>query len=123
MIIAVLKIFPLEENYDDVLDVLLSVKGPVLVEPGCLISCIYKELSELPGLLYIEQWRSLPELERHIKSNNYARILAAMELSARPPESSFYQTDETWHFELVERFRGAQGQFVSVRGNDSVDQL
>jgi quinol monooxygenase YgiN len=107
MIIAVLKIFPFDENFDDVLDVLLSVKGPVLAEPGCLTSCIYKELGEVPGLLYIEQWRSLPELERHIKSSSYARILAAMELSARTPETSFYETGETWHFELVERMRGS----------------
>ena len=107
MIIAVLKIFPVDQNYDDVLDVLLSVKGPVLAEPGCLTSCIYKELDEVPGILYIEQWRSLPELERHIKSSSYARLMAAMELSALPPESSFYETGETWHFELVERVRSS----------------
>jgi quinol monooxygenase YgiN len=106
MIIAILKIFPRKEKRLEALDVLLSVKGPVLAEPGCLCCCLYDEHGEEPGILYIEQWRSMADMEKHLRSSSYGRILEAMELSTRLPELNFYETAKTWNFELVERMRG-----------------
>lgn len=105
MIIAILKMIPLNEKRHEVLDVLLSIKGPVLTESECLACCILEEYGEEQNLFYVEQWRSLAALERHIRSTSYARILEAMELSAQPPEISFYKTSEMWSFDLIERVR------------------
>lgn len=105
MITAILKVFPCKEKRLETLDVLLSVKGPVLSEPGCLCCCLYDEHGAEPGILYMEQWRSLPELELHIKNNSYIRILEAMELSSQPPEISFQETGKMWGFELIEKVR------------------
>lgn len=110
MIIATLKMLPAEEKRREVLDILLSVKGPVLAEPGCTGCSIYEEFGDDRELLFTEQWRSLAELERHIRSSSYARILEAMELSSRLPEITFQETGETWSLELVERVRGSAGQ-------------
>jgi len=110
MIIAIMKIFPRKEKHLEALDVMLSVKGPVLVEPGCLCCCLYNEHGDEPGLLYIEQWQSLPELEQHIKNNSYIRILEVMELSSRPPEISFHETGKKWGFELIEKVRTSSYQ-------------
>jgi len=107
MIIAILKIFPRKEKRQETLDVLLTLKGPSLAEPGCLCCCLYDEHGEEPGILYMEQWRSLPELEHHLKHNNYSRILEVMELSSQPPEISFHETGTRWGFELIEKVRTA----------------
>jgi quinol monooxygenase YgiN len=105
MIIAILKIMPLTEKRQEALDILLSVKGPVQAEPGCLGCCVYEEHGDVKSLLYAEQWRSLADLERHLKNNSSATILEAMELSFTIPEIQFYETGETWGLELVERVR------------------
>jgi len=110
MIIAILKIFPHEEKRLEAVEVLLSVKGPVLSEPGCLSCCLYDEQGEEPGLLYIEQWRSLPDLKLHIKNNSYIKILEVMELSSQSPEISFHETGKRWGFELIEKVRTTQNQ-------------
>lgn len=107
MITSSLKIIPPADKRQEVLDVLLTVKGPVLAEPGCLSCCIYQEHDEERGLLYVEQWRSPAELERHIRSSTYTRILEVMELSSRLPELSFYESDGSWGLELIEKIRGA----------------
>lgn len=105
MIISLFKVYPLNEKRREVLGILLSVKGPVQAESGCLFCGIFEEYGEEQSVLFIEQWRSLPELERHIRSNSYARLLEVMELSAQTPEISFHETNESWGFELVERVR------------------
>ncbi|MEW6518654.1 MAG: antibiotic biosynthesis monooxygenase [Thermodesulfobacteriota bacterium] len=105
MIIAILKIIPLTEKRHEILDVLFSIKGPVQAEAECLACCILEEYGEEQNLFYVEKWRSLAGLERHIRSSSYARILEAMELSSQPPEVSFYKTSETWSFDLIERVR------------------
>lgn len=106
MIIAFVKIFPRGEKRQEILDILLAVKGPTLASSGCLSVACCEEHDEEPGILYLEQWQSLPALEQHIRSSSYSRILAAIELSDRRPEIHFYETGEVRGFELVERVRG-----------------
>jgi len=114
MIIVVLNIFLLKEKRLEAMDVLLSVKGPALAEPGCLSICIYEEYGEEDSLLYIEQWQSMADLERHLRSSIYCRVLEAMELSSRLPELNFYETGKRWGFELIEKVRTSDHQ---ISGN------
>lgn len=119
MIIVTLKTIPLNEKRRETLDILLTVKGPILAEPGCLACCIYEEHDEEQGLLYVEQWRSQAELERHIKSSNYAKILEALELSSSLPEISFYESKETQGLELIERIRRSDSPVFSADPRES----
>ena len=105
MIIATVKIMPLKEKRQDVLEILLSIKEPVMAELGCLDCCLYQENCEEQSILYVEHWRSMADFEHHIKGNNYSKILEVMELSSRRPEVSFHTTSKTWSLELVERLR------------------
>jgi len=107
MLISILKFFPLNEKRQEILETLLSVKGPVQASPGCL-SCSISEESGEECILYIEQWRSLLDLERHVRGSSYARILEAMELSALVPEVSFYETGDMWNLDLVMELRNKE---------------
>lgn len=109
MIISTLKIFPLHEKRQEVLDTLQSVMGPAQALPGCLSCSLSEEVGGSQGILYIEQWRSLPEMELHVNSSNYCRILEAMELSSQIPEVSFYEKGASWDLALVERVRSRKG--------------
>lgn len=105
MIVAILKIIPLHEKRKELLDIFVSIKGPVLSEPGCMACCIYNEFEEEQNLLYVEQWQSMPDFERHVRGDNYNKILEAMELSSQSPEVFFYETGNIWGLELIEEIR------------------
>ena len=61
-------------------------------------------------MLYVEQWESEEDLQRHIRSDLYRRILEAMELSCRSPEVSFHSVSATAGMELIEALRGAAAE-------------
>jgi hypothetical protein len=62
---------------------------------------------------YGEQWASEDDLYEHVRSDIYRRLLAAMELSRRPPEIQFHFVGETKGFELVESVRVPPGTLTN----------
>ena len=108
MVISTLKIFPFHAKRQEILDTFQSVMGPAQALPGCLSCSLSEEVDESQGILYIEQWRSLQELELHVNSSIYDRILEVMELSSQPPEISFHEIGNKWGFELIEKVRTSE---------------
>jgi len=105
MIIATVKIMPTHEKRRELLNILMSVRGRVLAEPGCLSCCIYEEFGDENDVLYMEKWQTLAALEHNLKGSSYAKVLEAMELSTREPEICFHDVAETMGLDLVERVR------------------
>jgi quinol monooxygenase YgiN len=92
-----------------VLEVLRSIQGPVLAQPGCKAYHIYDEQGQEPAVVLVERWESRAALEAHIRSEIYRRILGAIELAGGPPEVSFDVVSGTEGMELVERLRRMGG--------------
>ncbi len=105
MRLSLVRIAPVPEKREEVLDILLSIKGPTQAESGCLACWILEENGEDPALVYVEKWRSSAEMHRHMRSPLYARILQAMELSHTEPQVCFYEIVETSGLELIEQVR------------------
>jgi len=116
------KIVPVPEKRQQVLDILLSMKGPTQAEGGCLNCYILEEYGEDHAIVYVEQWRSLAEMHRHMLSSLYARILQAMELSRREPEVCFYEIESTCGLELIEQVRMPGRKKVDGKGTDIIRQ-
>lgn len=105
MVVGMLRI-PLAPNrHSEVLEVLRSVQGPVLAQPGCKAYHIYEEQGPEPAVVLFERWESKALLEAHIRSETYRRILCAIELAGGPPEVSFEVVSTREGMELVERLR------------------
>ena len=92
MIISSIRILARENNYNEIIDILLSVKGPVEGKPGCMACWIYKDIQNRLKLNYVEVWQSEEGLRRHIRSKNFKKILAAIDMSNEPPEIQFSAT-------------------------------
>ena len=75
------------------------------MKPGCLGSGVYEANGENQTILYLERWASAEELHRHIQSNLYLGVLAAMDLASSPPDVSFYEVGETQSMELIAALR------------------
>ncbi len=85
MILVTLSVVPLPERHEEMVAVFWMLLGPTRVEPGCLRCELHEEIGDGGTLLYLEEWETPEQLERHMRSARYERLLAVMEASARPP--------------------------------------
>ena len=60
----------------------------------------------MPSILLSEVWESDADLQTHICSELYRRVLAAIELASEAPDVCFHQVVSTEGMALIERLRG-----------------
>jgi quinol monooxygenase YgiN len=105
MIIATLRIEVPPERRDEVLKTLWSFVGPTRVQTGCLSCQIYHESGNPNALTIVEEWETQEDLDRHICSDEYRKILAVMDLSSTPPGIKFSRVTEIKGMEVIETAR------------------
>ena len=104
MILSLLRIFPRPGKRDQVLEILQSVTGPALAEPGCVGCEIAAGIGD-ETLFFIGEWRTEADLARHLTSDLYARVLAAVEEAALPPRLLFVDLRNARGLDLVREAR------------------
>ena len=103
MIVASLRlVVPQKRKAAEVLKTLRSLLGPISAQPGCARCEIYRDVVDETVYLYLEEWGSLEQLERHIRSDHYRRLLAVMEAASEQPEVRFDTVSQRQGFDLVE---------------------
>ena len=105
MILVTLSVSAPPNRRDEMVEVFWTLLGPLRVEPGCLACGLYAELCDGDALLYVEEWETPEELERHMRSARYERLLAVMEISARPPVLRFQTISDLRGMEYLEAVR------------------
>jgi len=108
VVFAVIRLFPSAKQRGQMVELLRSVQDLTRPCRGCLGSWFSEEDLLHNHLRYAEQWESEEALHQHIRSDLYRRILAAMELSQKPPEVSFFYCSQTKGLEVVEQARRAK---------------
>ena len=106
MVISTLRIVPAPKQRPEALEILLSVLGPTEIQSGCLSCCVYEEKGPDRAVVFCAHWVSEVALHEHICSEFYRRVLAACELSSRPPEFCFHHVSRTQGMELIQQLRG-----------------
>jgi quinol monooxygenase YgiN len=105
VVISTLRLFPARERRRELLGILRAIQGPTKAQPHCVSCQLYEENGYEEAVLYIEEWNSDPDFERHVRSESYRQILEAAELSRRPPEIHFHQVTATRGIDLLEELR------------------
>ena len=114
MVISTIRLVPSPKRHAEVLEILRSVVGPAESQPGCLSCDIYEEDGPDQATLLCERWRTSAALQEHILSDLYLRVLAACELSSRPPEFCFHHVSRTQGMDLVHTLRGDSSEQSSA---------
>jgi quinol monooxygenase YgiN len=109
MILATLSIAAPPGRREEMIKVFWLLLGPVRVEPGCLGCRLYQEAGNEDVLLYVEEWETPEQLERHMRSGRYERLLALMEASAQPPVLRYQTVCATQGLEYLEAVRLGAG--------------
>ena len=110
MVISTLRFVTSPRRHSEVLEILRSVLGPAASQPGCLSCHIYEEDGPDQATVLCGHWNTAAALQEHILSDLYLRILAACELSNRPPEFCFHHVSKTQGIDLVHELRGHSGE-------------
>jgi quinol monooxygenase YgiN len=105
MILVTLTIAVPPGQRNDFVEVFWSLLGPVRVEAGCLGCGLYHEIGNEDVLLYVEQWETPEQLERHVRSARYERLLTVMEASIKPPLLRYHVVSGIKGLEYLEAVR------------------
>ena len=106
LISATLRITATGKTRPEIVGLLRSLVEPTRVETGCVSCALYADLQNPSVIVWVEEWRTLDDLERHLRSTQYRKILAALEMSSEVPDVRFNTVAETKGMRLIEQARG-----------------
>jgi len=105
MIHACLKVVLPAERRDEALRIVRSLLGPTSAAPGCVGCGFYTDAQNENILCYVEDWETEEDLQRQIRSDDYRKFLALIDLSCEPPDLRFHRVSETFGIEYLSRVR------------------
>jgi len=106
MILATVRMAIPPQKRDEALKILRLTADQCRVRPSCLSCRIYEDVLEQNVLMFEERWGSQDDLERHLRSEEYYRVLLVMEMALKQPEISFDTILGSTGIETVEKARG-----------------
>jgi quinol monooxygenase YgiN len=105
MILATIRMKVPPKNHDEALTILRSTAEWSKVKHGCLSSRIYEDVYESHVLMFEEHWRTEEDLESHLRSDEYRKVLLVLEMALRQPEIRFDTISSSTGIETIEKAR------------------
>ena len=106
MISSTIRMTASEKSNSEILRLLRSLIEPTRVETGCISCGLYKDLHDPSVIIWAEEWKTQDDLERHLRSRRYKKILAAFDMSNSQPVMRFNTVVETKGMQLIADARG-----------------
>lgn len=82
------------EQIERAITVLVAAAGPTRAKRGCLSCCIDRDL-EAGTVRYSEEWDSEDAFQKHLRSEDFRKVLVAMDLCCEEPRISLGETTMT----------------------------
>ncbi len=101
MIQASFRIVAPPRKREEILEVLLCLKGPTEVTRGCRSCRILQDADDANVLTYLVQWDNEEEVESHLRSERFRRLLPYIEMSVEPPQVDFSTIDQVRGIEFM----------------------
>ena len=105
MILATLRMAIPMQKRGEALSILKSMVVRNQAQPDCVFCRICEDALEDNVLQFEEMWRSEEELERHLRSDQYHRVLLVLEMSLKQPEIRFDTISSATGIEAIEKAR------------------
>lgn len=113
MFLSLIRIAPIPEKRDKILEMLASVVRQAKLIHGCEDCTVCEERGSGNSILYLEYWSSREALQRHVRSGLYIRVLHAMDLASEPPRICFYDISGQKGLELIRELREEEEETVA----------
>ena len=95
------------KKLDEAIEILSSVTQRTRFESGCVSCYVYRDVDSTNELMIEEIWKDEKDLARHLRSDEYQKVLLVAEMASAPPEIKFYKILRTSGVETVEEARSA----------------
>ena len=105
MIQSIVQIVALREHRNDVLELLFMLNGATLATPGCLRCCIYQDLREQDSFAILQEWECENRLQQFVRSSDFSKVLALLDLAKEPPEVRFNTISATSGMEFIQQVK------------------
>ena len=105
MDVAILRMVAPRGRRDEILHALRWLVAPIRSRAGCAGCRILQDLDDENALVLVEEWSSRRDFVRHLRSDDYRRLLAVAEAAAEPPEIRFDHVVEQRGLDLVTEVR------------------
>jgi quinol monooxygenase YgiN len=107
------------QKRDEVLGILGSLSRMTRYEPGCIRCRVYRGEEEEDGILLDELWSDEEQLERHLRSSEFYKVLLVSELSSAPPEFRFERVLHSSGIETIVKARSSAGAGDAISSTTS----
>ncbi len=101
---------PPGKKRDEVHRILRSLLEPARVRGGCLACRVYQDIEEPEVLALIQEWASADDLDRYLRSEDFPKLVAVMELASQQPEIWFDTIATREGLERLSAGRGAAAE-------------
>ena len=108
MITATLRLTASKKQKGEIVRLLRSLIEPTRVQTGCTSCGLYKDLHDPGVIIWVEEWNTQDDLEHHLRSPQYKKILAAFDMSNSQPDMRFNTVVETKGLQLIAKARGME---------------
>jgi len=109
MILASIRMMVSPQKRGELLRILRSTAERNRILTGCLNSRLYEDLQEDNVILLEEMWSSEEEMEEHLRSDEYRKVLMALEMALQRPEVRFMRVSSSNGIETIEKARASRG--------------
>ena len=101
MIQASLRLVAPDQKREEILGVLSCLKGPAEATKACLACRIFQDVDDENVLTYLVTWETQEDLEEHLRSDRFRRLLPYIEMSRAPPEVAFSTIEQVCGIEFM----------------------
>ncbi len=97
-------LIPLSKQ-SEALEILGNVHSQIQFEPNCISTRIYRGADEVRTIMVEELWKSYADIQRHLRSDAYRRILMVIEMADEPPDIRFETIAGSGGVEVIKEAR------------------
>ena len=105
MIVCTVRLLVSQTDRRQIITSLIPLIGWTRVQPGCRACHLLTDLEEPRAIVVMEEWDTRDDLDRHLRSKDYRRLLAAIELSQEAPEIHFDSVATRGGVEVIDAVR------------------
>jgi quinol monooxygenase YgiN len=97
-------LIPLEKQ-SEALEILGSTIEQALFEQGCISCRVYRDVEDTRAVMLDELWESDEDVQHHLQSDKYRKILLVIEMAVEVPEIRFDTIVQSSGMETIEQAR------------------
>jgi quinol monooxygenase YgiN len=105
MIHATIRMLIPPKRRGEVMEILSSLSERSRFEPGCIGSRVYQDVEVEPAIMIEQLWESGEDLEHHLRSEEFRKVLLVVEMAVEPPEIRFDAISHSTGLETIEKAR------------------